>query len=154
MRAHERRVSDLRPITGTVKHGAFQIVGGTIPFYHCYVYTREVEEGRSSRSGDCWFGLARKYRARYAVIDSGFDHPPPVDDFVQVWGQSKWSLWRRSEARARYGLPDLSEEPRWPIRIDEDDLRSRPSARPLGPTKLMLTSDTSNLSATLVGTRR
>lgn len=90
------RAKTLRPITGAFKD-AYTVLAGTAPMYRWYVYIREVRSCRVREGTDCWFGLARKYSAKYVVVDPGVSRAVPGKDFVRVWAQSGWSLWRRVE---------------------------------------------------------
>lgn len=93
------RANTLRPITGTLKDGAYVVLAGTAPLYRWFIYIREVEGCRAQRGANCWFELASKYQAKYVVVDPGVKQAVPGDGFIRVWSRSGWSLWRRSEVR-------------------------------------------------------
>ena len=88
------RYKTRRPITGSFKDGI--IIAGTRPFYWWYVYMRDIEDCRLRRGETCWFALAEKYDAHYAVVDPQLDRAAPADSrWTRVWSEPGWSLWRR-----------------------------------------------------------
>jgi hypothetical protein len=96
----EFRLRTRRAITGSFKDGAFMFLAGSGPLAAWYALERERTACRAARGRDCWFALARRLGADYAVLDPGLAAaaaaPPP--DFEQVWARDGWSVWRRREA--------------------------------------------------------
>jgi hypothetical protein len=91
----EFRVQTLRSITGTVKDGGWQYVGGSRPFHAWYTYIRDVEHCRHARGRDCWFELALRYRADHVLVDPGVADAAPTEVFRRIWSDDHWSVWRR-----------------------------------------------------------
>jgi hypothetical protein len=91
----EFRVQTLRSITGTVKDGGWQYVGGSRPFHAWYTYIRDVEHCRHARGRDCWFELALRYRADHVLVDPGVADATPTEDFRRIRSDDHWSVWRR-----------------------------------------------------------
>ena len=96
----EFRLRTRRSITGSFKDGAFMFLAGSGPLTDWYTLERERSACRARGGRDCWFGLARRLGADYAVLDPGLAGaaaaPPP--DFDRVWSRPGWSVWRRRGA--------------------------------------------------------
>jgi hypothetical protein len=96
----EFRLRTRRAITGSFKDGAFMFLAGSGPLTAWYALEQERTACRAARGGDCWFALARRLGADYAVLDPGLAvaaaAPPP--DFEQIWARGGWSVWRRRGA--------------------------------------------------------
>jgi hypothetical protein len=96
----EFRLRTRRAITGSFKDGAFMFLAGSGPLAAWYALEQERIACRAAHGGDCWFALARRLGADYAVLDPGLAvaaaAPPP--DFEQIWARDGWSVWRRRGA--------------------------------------------------------
>jgi len=96
----EFRLRTRRSITGSFKDGAFMFLAGSGPLVQWYALDRERTACRAAGGGGCWFGLARRLGADYAVLDpalAGAAGAAP-GDFERVWAQDGWSVWRRRGA--------------------------------------------------------
>jgi hypothetical protein len=96
----EFRLRTRRAITGSFKDGAFMFLAGSGPLAAWYALEQERTACRAVRGRDCWFALARRLGADYAVLDPSLTAAaaPPPPDFEQVWARNGWSVWRRREA--------------------------------------------------------
>jgi hypothetical protein len=94
----EFRLRTHRAITGSFKDGAFMFLAGSGPLAAWYALDRERTACRAAGGAGCWFELARRLGADYAVLDPGLGRAAPPDDFERVWAQDGWSLWRRRGA--------------------------------------------------------
>ena len=91
----EFRIRTRRAITGSFKDGALFFLTGTRPFTRWYRLDLEVEACRAARGRDCWFPLARRLGADYAIVDPGVAQAAAPTDFERVFEQDGWSVWRR-----------------------------------------------------------
>jgi hypothetical protein len=94
------RLRTHRSITGSFKDGAFTFLAGSGPLTAWYALDRERSACRAAGGRDCWFSLARRLGADYAVLDArlpGAAASPP-DDFERVWAQGGFTVWRRRGA--------------------------------------------------------
>jgi hypothetical protein len=96
----EFRLRTRRAITGSRKDGALMFLAGTRPFTRWYRLDREVRACRAAAGRDCWFPLARRLGADYAVVDPGVRAAAGTPDFVRVWERDGWSVWRRAGGRS------------------------------------------------------
>jgi hypothetical protein len=96
----EFRLRTRRSVTGSFKDGAFMFLAGGGPFVRWYARDREQSACRAAGGGACWFGLARRLGADYAVVDAGLPGAvaAPPDDWERVWAQGGLSVWRRRGA--------------------------------------------------------
>lgn len=94
------RVHTRRAITGSFKDGAFMFLAGSGPLVAWLALERERAACRAAGGAGCWFELARRLGADYAVLDPGLARAAvaPPGDFERVWGQGGWSVWRRRGA--------------------------------------------------------
>jgi hypothetical protein len=96
----EFRLRTRRSITGSFKDGAFMFLAGSGPLAQWYALDRERTACRAAGGSGCWFGLARRLGADYAVLDpalAGAAGSAPAD-FERVWARDGWSVWRRRRA--------------------------------------------------------
>ena len=89
------RIRARRAITGSFKDGALFFLTGTRPFTAWYRLDREVAACRAVRGRECWFALARRLGADYAIVDPGVAQAAPEADFERVFERDGWSVWRR-----------------------------------------------------------
>jgi hypothetical protein len=91
------RLRTHRSVTGSFKDGAFLFLAGGGPFARWYALDRERTACRAAGGAGCWFGLARRLEADYAVLDAGLAAAAaaPPADFERVWTQGDLSVWRR-----------------------------------------------------------
>jgi hypothetical protein len=89
------RIRSRRAITGGFKDGALFFLTGTRPFTAWYRLDREVAACRAVRGRECWFALARRLGADYAIVDPGVAQAAPEADFERVFERDGWSVWRR-----------------------------------------------------------
>lgn len=130
------RYNTRRPITGSRKDGGV-VVAGTGPFYRWYAYMREIEDCRRRRGEACWFALAEKHEADYAVLDPELDRAVPTPGWTSVWSEPGWSFWRRDRVArglpgptgARYDSPMRSPRPSVSL-VPEADSRCVESVAP------------------------
>ncbi len=96
----EFRLRTRRAITGSFKDGALMFLAGSGPLAEWYALERERTVCRGAGGAGCWFALARRLGADYAVLDPGLPGAAaaPPADFERVWGQGGWSVWRRRAA--------------------------------------------------------
>jgi hypothetical protein len=96
----EFRLRTRRSVTGSFKDGAFMFLAGSGPFTTWHALDRERTACRAAGGAGCWFALARRLGADYAVLDPGLAGAAasPPDDFERVWAQGGWSAWRRRAA--------------------------------------------------------
>jgi hypothetical protein len=96
----EFRLRTRRSITGSFKDGAFMFLAGSGPLAQWYVLEHERTACRAAGGSGCWFGLARRLGADYAVLDPGLAGAAgsAPADFERVWAQDGWSVWRRRGA--------------------------------------------------------
>ena len=94
----EFRVRTRRAITGSFKDGALFFLLGDRPFVAWYRATREVEACRARHGRDCWFALARRAEADYALVGPGLTEAGTPPDFDKVFEGGGWSAWRRRSA--------------------------------------------------------
>jgi hypothetical protein len=96
----EFRVRTRRSITGSFKDGAFMFLAGSGPLAAWHALHRERMACRAAGGSGCWFDLARRLGADYAVLDPRLPAAaaPPPADFERVWAQGGWSVWRRRGA--------------------------------------------------------
>jgi hypothetical protein len=94
------RLRTHRAVTGSYKDGAFMFLAGSGPLAGWYALDRERTACRAAGGGECWFGLARRLGADYAVLDAGLAAAAaaPPADFERVWVQGDLSVWRRRGA--------------------------------------------------------
>jgi hypothetical protein len=94
------RLRTRRSVTGSFKDGAFLFLAGGGPLARWYALDRERTACRAAGGTGCWFGLARRLEADYAVLDAGLAGAAaaPPADFERVWVQGDLSVWRRKGA--------------------------------------------------------
>lgn len=96
----EFRLRTRRSITGSFKDGAFTFLAGSGPLAAWYTLERERTACRAAGGAGCWFDLARRLAADYAVLDPGLAAAAavPPADFERAWAEGGWSVWRRRGA--------------------------------------------------------
>jgi hypothetical protein len=96
----EFRLRTRRAITGSFKDGAFMFLAGSGPLAAWYTLERERAACRAAGGAGCWFDLARRLGADYAVLDPDLARAAaaPPADFERVWARDGWSVWRRRGA--------------------------------------------------------
>ena len=96
----EFRLRTRRSITGSFKDGAFMFLAGSGPLAAWYTLERERTACRAAGGAGCWFDLARRLAADYAVLDPSLAAAAavPPADFAREWAEGGWSVWRRRGA--------------------------------------------------------
>ncbi len=89
------RVGARRAITGSFKDGALFFLVGTRPFTTWYRESRELEACRAIHGRECWFALARRSGADYALVGPGLEAAGAPADFERAFESDGWSVWRR-----------------------------------------------------------
>lgn len=94
------RLRTLRSVTGSYKDGALMFLAGSGPLTAWHALDCEQRACRALGGGDCWFRLARRLGADYAVLDPGLPGAAaaPPAGFERVWARGGFSVWRRREA--------------------------------------------------------
>ena len=75
-------------------------LAGSGPLAAWHALHGERADCRAAGGSGCWFDLARRLGADYAVLDPRLPAAaaPPPADFERVWAQGGWSVWRRRGA--------------------------------------------------------
>jgi hypothetical protein len=96
----EFRLRTRRSVTGSFKDGALMFLAGSGPLVTWHALDRERSSCRAAGGEGCWFDLARRLGADYAVLDPGLRGAAASApaDFERVWAQGGWSVWRRQGA--------------------------------------------------------
>lgn len=89
------RIQTRRSITGSFKDGALLFLAGSRPFTAWYELDRELVACRAAAGRGCWFALARRLDADYAVVDRGVAQAEAPADFMRVWARSGVEVWQR-----------------------------------------------------------